>query len=251
MPGTIEGAGVFHHKPDLILVKKSDALTDSISWMSPKVITECTNQAWKPFINLVKTLHTKAYLVLLDQPWRQFILAMSIVKQDIRVHFYDRSGCSVSPAFNIHRNPHAFDTILAAIMFDSQICIGFDPTVTVRPVRPLRVSPQKVIYKSDHATLPEPIPKELDDTIFHLESFPIPESWSDSHFVDFITPEPFPYADPTSQLVDLIPPISASDTPGPIGEIQVRGVVYKILKVLFSSGGFLGQGTIITCSRKQ
>ena len=67
----------------------TDTLTDCISWMSPKVLAECTNQAWKPSIPLVKTLHTKAYLVLLDQPWRRFVLAVSIVKQDIRVHFYD------------------------------------------------------------------------------------------------------------------------------------------------------------------
>jgi len=134
MPGNVEGAGMFHCKPDLILVKTSDALTDTISWMSPKVIAEYTSQVWKPSIALMKTLHTKAYLVLLDQPWRQFVLALSIMKQDIRVHFYDCSGCSVSPAFNIHSNLHAFITILMAVMFGSQLCIGFDPTITVKPV---------------------------------------------------------------------------------------------------------------------
>ena len=108
-----------------------------------------------------------------------------------------------------------------------------------------------MIYDSDRATFPEPIPEELDDAISHLESLPVPESQSDSHFVDFITPEPFPYADPTSQLVDSIPPIGASDTPGPIGEIRVRGVVYNILEVLFSSGGFLGRGTIIYLAERE
>ncbi|KIM62388.1 hypothetical protein SCLCIDRAFT_119863 [Scleroderma citrinum Foug A] len=125
---------MFHHKPNLILVEKLDALTNSISWMSSKVIAKCTSQAWKPSLTLMKTLHTKAYLILLDQPWRWFVLALSIVKQDIQVHFYDHSGCSVSPAFNIHSNPRAFVTILAAIMFGSQLCIGFDPTITVKPV---------------------------------------------------------------------------------------------------------------------
>ena len=245
MPGTVEGAGAFHRKPDLILVEKSDALTDCISWMSPKVLAECTNQAWKPSIPLVKTLHTKAYLVLLDQPWRRFVLAVSIMKQDIRVHFYDRSGCSVSPAFNIHSNPHIFVTILVAIMFESRVCIGFDPTITVRPVQPLRAPRRKVVYDSDHIAIPESIPEELEHSTSPLESLPTPESRSDSHFVDFIAPPPFPHAHPTPQLVDSTCQISPSDTPNPIGEIRVHDVTYQILEILFSSGGFLGRGTVI------
>lgn len=251
MPGNVDGAGAFHRKPDLILVEKSDALTDSISWMSPKVIAECTSQAWKPSLALVKTLHTKAYLVLLNQPWRRFVLALSIVKQDIRVHFYDHSGCSVSPAFNIHSNPRAFVTILAAVMFGSRLCIGFDPTITVKPVRPLWVSRRKVIYDLDRATVPEPIPEELDDSTSQLESLPTPQLRSDPHFVDFIAPQPYPPEDPTPRLVDSTPHISASDTPGPIGEIWVRDVMYKILEVLFSSGGFLGRGTIIYLAERE
>jgi len=256
MPGNVEGAGTFHHKPDLILIEKSDALTDTISWMSPKVIAKYTSQVWKPSIALVKTLHTKAYLVLvlLDQPWRWFVLALSIMKQDIRIHFYDRSGCSVSPAFNIHSNPHAFITILAAVMFGSRLCIGFDPTITVKPVRPLQVSQRKVVYDSDRTVIPEPIPEELDDSASHLETFPTLQSRSDLHFVDFITLQPFPREDPTPQLVDSTSHIHASDIPGPIGEIQVRDNIYKILEVLFSSGRFLGRGTVIyrvECEGKQ
>jgi len=213
--------------------------------MSPKVITEYTSQVWKPSIALVKTLHTKAYLVLLNQPWRWFVLALSIVKQDIQIHFYNRSGCSVSPAFNIHSNPHAFITILVAVMFGSWLCIGFDPTITVKPVRPLRVSQRKVVYDSDRAVTPEPIPEELDDSASHLESFPTLQSRSNLYFVDFIAPQPFPHEDPTPQLVDSTSHIHASDIPGPIGEIRVCDDIYKILEVLFSSGRFLGRGTVI------
>ena len=83
MPGNINCAGAYHHKPDVILVEKSDQLTDSISWMSPKVIAEYTTQPFKPSMPLVKTLHTKAYLIFLDQPWRHFVLALSIAKQEL------------------------------------------------------------------------------------------------------------------------------------------------------------------------
>ena len=108
-----------------------------------------------------------------------------------------------------------------------------------------------MIYDLDHATVPEPIPEELDDSTSQLESLPTPQSRSDPHFVDFITLQPYPPKDPTPQLVDSTPHISTSDTPGPIGEIWVRDVMYKILKVLFSLGGFLGRGTIIYLAERE
>ena len=140
MPGNVDGAGAYHHKPDIILVEKSDQLADSISWMSPKVLAEHTTQAFKLSMPLVKTIHTKAYLIFLDQPWRRFVLALSIVKQDLRVHFYDHSGASISPAFNIETSPGRLVAILASVMFGSRDSIGFDPTIIVRPTQPLRVS---------------------------------------------------------------------------------------------------------------
>ncbi|KIM61195.1 hypothetical protein SCLCIDRAFT_122456, partial [Scleroderma citrinum Foug A] len=136
MPGNINRAGAYHCKPNVILVEKSDQLTDSISWMSLKVITEYTTQPFKPSMPLVKTLHTKAYLIFLDQPWRRFVLALSIAKQELRVHFYDRSGTSISPAFNIDTNPGRLVAILASVMFGSWVGIGFDPTINVRPIQP-------------------------------------------------------------------------------------------------------------------
>ena len=140
MPGNPDGTSAFHRKPDLILIDTSDVVVDSLSWMSPKVIAEYTIQAWKPSLPITKTLHTKAYLTFLDQPWRHFVLGLSIAKEDIWVHFFDHSGISVLPPFNIHRNPRAFISILATVMFGSQLCIGFDPTITVKPVQPLHFS---------------------------------------------------------------------------------------------------------------
>ena len=97
-----------------------------------------------------------------------------------------------------------------------------------------------MVYDSDHVAIPEPIPEELEHSTSPLESLPTPKSRSDSHFVDFIAPPPFPHAHPTPQLIDSTSQISPSDTPNLIGEIRVRDVTYQILEVLFSSGGFLG-----------
>jgi len=89
--------------------------------MSPKVIAEYSSQGWTPSTRLAKTLHTKAYLVFLDQPWRRFVLGMSIAKQQMRMHFYDHSGCSISPPFDVHSDPAAFVAVLAAVMFGSRL----------------------------------------------------------------------------------------------------------------------------------
>ncbi|KAI6003152.1 hypothetical protein EDD15DRAFT_2361051 [Pisolithus albus] len=164
MPGTADGAGAYNRKPDMILVEKSDPPSDSISWMSPKVIAEYSSQAWKPSTRLQKTLHTKAYLVFLDQPWRRFVLGLSVAKQQMRVHFYDRSGCSISPPFDIHSNPHTLVAILTAVMFGPRQCVGFDPTVNVWPILPLRVSRRKVIYNSTCANVPDSVPEESEDS---------------------------------------------------------------------------------------
>ena len=250
MPGNIDHAGAYHCKPDVILIEKSDQLTDSISWMSPKVITEYMTQPFKPSMPLVKTLHTKAYLIFLNQPWRRFVLALSIAKQELRVHFYDCSGTSISPTFNIDTNPGRLVAILASVMFGSQVSIGFDPTVNVRPIQPLRVSRQRV-YNSAcaGAAVPEPIPEESEDlpcseTSMH-DLQPLPNSVSIDSLGSQLPPPTFitlPHDD--DPLID-----SAPNLPTPIGEIWVHDVRYEILEVLFSSGGFLGQGTMIYLGR--
>jgi len=248
MPGNADGTGAYCCKPDIILIEKADTPTDSILWMSPKVIAECTNQAWKPSMPLMKTLHTKAYLVFLNQPWRHFVLALSIVKEEMCVHFYNHSGGSVSPPINIQCNPRAFVSVLATIMFSSQLCIGFDPTITVRPVQPLWVSRQKVIYKSPHTNVPDAILEELGDDhdpSSHPESSTSTLPDSLPNYVNVIssqsTSPTFLLPSKESLNTSLAGSAPNSDTPaGSIREIQVHSVIYEILEVLFSLVGFLG-----------
>ncbi|KAI6039432.1 hypothetical protein EDC04DRAFT_2895226 [Pisolithus marmoratus] len=240
MPGTIEGAGTYHHKLDMILIKKSDPPSNSISWTNPKVIAKYTSQVWKSATHLLKTLHMKAYLIFLDQPWRQFMLGLSIVKWEMHVHFYDRSGSSISPPCNIYHNPNAVVAILVAIMFSLCQCIGFDPTVTVRPTLV-------------GLTMEDSIPEESEDIVDHI-THPEPagkltQTISIPNHVEVMTQAG---GLPTSILlarVDVsVPPIDPALSPlaifnnpgGPIGEIQVHNIVYEVMEILFSSGGFLG-----------
>ena len=136
-------------------------------------------------------------------------------------------------------------------MFGSQVSIGFDPTINVRPIQPLQVSRQRVVYDSARAgaAVPKPIPKELEDLPCSETSMHDLQLLPDSVSIDslgsqlppptFITP---PHDD--NPFVDLAP-----NLPTPIGEIWVHDVCYEILEVLFSSGGFLGQGTMIYLGR--
>ena len=41
-------------------------------------------------------MDTKAYLVLVDQPWRRFVLGFSIANSELRVHLDDHSGVAIS-----------------------------------------------------------------------------------------------------------------------------------------------------------
>ena len=94
MPGSIG----YTRKPDLAPIDKGTISHDEITcqWLSPKVIAEYTKETFQPASRLGKTMDTKAYLVLVDQPWRRFVLGLSIANGELRVHLYDHSGVAIS-----------------------------------------------------------------------------------------------------------------------------------------------------------
>ena len=53
-------------------------------------------------------MDTKAYLIMVDQPWRCYVLGLSLANEEVCVHFYDHSGGAISPLFNIHAEPDIF-----------------------------------------------------------------------------------------------------------------------------------------------
>jgi len=166
----------------------------------------------------------------------------------MHIHFYDRSGGSVSPPINIQCNPRAFVAVLATIMFSSWLCIGFDSTITVRLVQPLRVSRRKVIYKSTRTNVPDAIPEESGDDhdpSSHPESSTSMPPDSLPNYVNVIssqsTSPTFLLPSEASLNISLTGSAPDSNTlAGPIREIRVRSVIYEILEVLFSLAGFLG-----------
>jgi len=55
--------------PDLVLVDDAINCLDEVSWRSPKVIAEYLKESYRPQSRLGKAMDTKAWLVLVDQPW--------------------------------------------------------------------------------------------------------------------------------------------------------------------------------------
>ncbi|KAG9311005.1 hypothetical protein JVU11DRAFT_8896 [Chiua virens] len=129
----LPGSTGFVHKPDLILVNNSDTAHDKVMWFSTKVIAEYMKETYQPALCIRKTMDTKAYLVLVDQPWRCFILRISIANCDLQVHLYNHSGGTISPPFNIHTNVQQFLFIITALPFGCHLSIGFNPTIEIHP----------------------------------------------------------------------------------------------------------------------
>ncbi|KAG1796319.1 uncharacterized protein HD556DRAFT_1441626 [Suillus plorans] len=89
------------------------------------------NIHYKPAQRIVKAADTQAYLLLSNQPWRRFALILSFTHQyhKLRVLLYDHAGGIVTPHIKIHQNPNAFAQIIAAVVFGSPECIGYDSMV--------------------------------------------------------------------------------------------------------------------------
>ena len=121
----------YQQKPDLVLVSSAIVPWDEITWLSLKVIGEYSREPFQPASRLGKTMDTKAYLIMVDQPWRCYVLGLFLANEEFHVHFYNHSGGAISPPFNIHAEPDAFLYILSSIVFGVHSCIGFDMAITI------------------------------------------------------------------------------------------------------------------------
>ena len=129
----LTGLTGYQRKPDLVLVNSTIVPWDKITWLSPKVIGEYSRESFQPASRLGKTMDTKAYLVMVDQPWQHFVLGLSLANEELRVHFYDHLGGAISPSFNIHAEPNIFLFILSGVVFSIHLCIGFDMSIMITP----------------------------------------------------------------------------------------------------------------------
>ena len=127
----------YDRKPDLILLENELVPRDEISWKSPKVLAELMRESFTPTARIARTLDTKAYLIMIEQPWRRFVLTLSFSKFELHLHYYDHSGGSISPPFHLQCDPQEFLFILTCVIFSPHSCIGFDDTINILPKVPV------------------------------------------------------------------------------------------------------------------
>jgi Fungal protein kinase len=218
IPGS---SGAYQRKPDFVLLDESVKTVDEVTWQSPKVIGEYTKEIYQPAKRLGRSMDSKVYLTFLEQPWRRFILGISICAgEELRIHFYDRSGGVVSPPFNIHAHPEHLIYVLCAISFGSRDCIGFDLTMDIKPM------PSQSRYFFSQPTPKQPGLRPQAETVASLPPSPPPP-------------------DPLSTL-----PVLQTEKRQPIGRMAVGREWYDLVDILFSSPGFLGRGTVCYLARR-
>ena len=76
------GSTGYKRKPDLVLVSSAITLRDEVTWLSPKVVGEYSREPFQPASRIGKTMDTKAYLVMVEQPWRRFVLELSLANDE-------------------------------------------------------------------------------------------------------------------------------------------------------------------------
>ena len=123
----------YNQKPDLVLVSNMITSHNKITWLSLKVIREYSKESFQPASHIGRTMDTKVYLVMVDQPWRHFVLGLSLANEELWVHFYDHSGGLISLPFNIHAELDSFLYIISRLVFGICLCIGFDMTIKISP----------------------------------------------------------------------------------------------------------------------
>lgn len=166
--GTWSAANAQKALPGSAIKRKPDiVLSDDISakWGNIRVSAELTHSRYQPAMRLGKAADTHAYIMMSEQPWRRFALILSFTNKyrHLRVLMYDHSGGVVSPRFDIYTQPNAFLHIIAAIMFGSLECVGYDTTVSFSKIvspprskdihgyRPIRNTPARRSTTTNHA----------------------------------------------------------------------------------------------------
>ena len=127
---TLDEEPHWNHKPDLILLKGPPD-DGPITWKSLKAPGKFTHSTLVANKTLVKTLNTKAYLLLSSQPWCRYVLAISFVDFHIRVHFYDRSGAQVSLPLNFHHDFQGVAEIIHAFAYADKGLLGYDLMIDI------------------------------------------------------------------------------------------------------------------------
>ena len=207
----------YTQKPDLVLIDNVTVTVDELTWLSPKIVREFMKESFQPAGHLGKTMDMKAYLMFVEQPWRRFMLGLSIANNDLCFHFYDHTGSAISPPFNIHEHPNHLIYILSALAFGYHSCLSFNPSIRISP--PPVACCSKLCFLACLMTMSSCSP-------------------------------PNPFSSLSSRLSSpSICTVDGSQHTLMIGTIQVGDMIYDLIDILFSSPSFLGRGTIcyLTC----
>ncbi|KAG2115637.1 hypothetical protein DEU56DRAFT_932627 [Suillus clintonianus] len=72
---------------------------------------------------------TKGYLLMREQPWRRFVLIITIANRQLCLHYFDRSGLIISRPVNIYDYPVHLLEVLNTLTLVHTNNLGYDPTM--------------------------------------------------------------------------------------------------------------------------
>ncbi|KAG2089230.1 uncharacterized protein F5147DRAFT_780694 [Suillus discolor] len=245
-------------KPDLALLDDVEARWDTI-----KAVCELTSQPYTPSGTIGKTLDSKAYLLLRRQPWRQFVLLLSLTNEyrELQVHMYDHAGGVMTSPNHIDEAPNHYLHILSSVVFGHIECIGYDPSINIftKTLRPAQL--ENPIFRPSgrrQVTLDQVHGPQMDganqSTASNAPNMVIDAPESDLEMdPDTNTLR----SELDSENIVMDPPqleIPKDPLRQPfselIGRITVNNHVYDILELIFSSQGLVGQGTVCYLARR-
>ncbi|KAG0693675.1 hypothetical protein DFH29DRAFT_881277 [Suillus ampliporus] len=227
-----------HRKPDLALLDDMTARWDTI-----KAVCKLTSQLYLPQSTVGKTIDSKAYLLLRRQPWRRFVLLLSLTNKyhDLNLNFYLY--------------------VLSCLVFGNPECIGYDPLILIftKTLRPAQLECSPTFLRATTNKLPaadqthRSLAESLVDGAIQVESTAPPQIRSTTP-----TMPSTPASASTSKAALAsdppeieIPTDPLRTTPSqPIGKILVNDHAYDILELIFSSQGLVGCGTVCYLARR-
>lgn len=122
--------GSFKRKPDGVLIDRDVAPSD-INWRRVVAVLEYTEQKFQLSASVVHQMHMKSYLILRRQPWRTFVLGISLAKNQLRLHYYDRSGVIISCPIDMKSDAKRVVDITTTLVYGHRSRLGYDPTIYI------------------------------------------------------------------------------------------------------------------------
>ena len=120
-------------KPDIVLCGQLDQ-DIGFAWHNVISFLELTSTTYSA--QLRRDITRKAYAVFMSQPSRRFVVAVSLARQEFRIHIFDRSGAIHSLGCNLHKFSDLFARVIYTLSFGSPDKLGFDPTFIDPAVSP-------------------------------------------------------------------------------------------------------------------